>query len=331
MRISSGLQRALAVALTVAILAAIYTRVDLRLVALRLKNVDLPYFLLALGMFGPQILLASLRWRFMTRKIHPMGLDEAVGMVLAGKALNALLPSKVGEMSKAYFLTQSSPVNGSQAFFVVLLEKMMDLAGLCFIFLMAALKFNRWSYEVQGGALLATGAILTLALFIFIPIHTRVKEVLEGGSRFGSLRRLLMGMIDARRIFSLSELCAVLVMSVVLWSLHVIQILFFFPSLRQWVPIDAAFTYIPLAIFVGLLPLTIGGMGTRDAALIHLFSPYADASLMAAVGMLSSMRYWVDTLFGVPFFQRFAWRGRAAARVASDGSSDRHQGEEGRV
>jgi hypothetical protein len=49
-------------------------------------------------------------------------------------------------------------------------------------------------------------------------------------------------------------------------------------------------------------------MGTRDSALILLFAPYADAALVAGVGLLCSMRYWMDTLLGVPFFHGYTSR-----------------------
>jgi uncharacterized membrane protein YbhN (UPF0104 family) len=64
--------------------------------------------------------------------------------------------------------------------------------------------------------------------------------------------------------------------------------------------------YVPISIFVGLLPLTIGGMGTRDSALIYLFAAYEPASVMAGIGLLCSMRYWMDTLVGLPFFHAYS-------------------------
>ena len=59
---------------------------------------------------------------------------------------------------------------------------------------------------------------------------------------------------------------------------------------------------VPIAIFVGLVPVTIAGMGTRDAALIYLFSAYASDSASITVGLFFSLlRYWVLALAGIPF------------------------------
>jgi hypothetical protein len=67
----------------------------------------------------------------------------------------------------------------------------------------------------------------------------------------------------------------------------------------------AIIAYVPISIFIGLLPITIGGVGTRDAALIHLFAPYASPAMMAGIGLLCSLRYVLDSLIGLPFFRAY--------------------------
>ncbi|MCG8507710.1 MAG: hypothetical protein MI741_00645, partial [Rhodospirillales bacterium] len=57
----------------------------------------------------------------------------------------------------------------------------------------------------------------------------------------------------------------------------------------------------PLAILAGLVPFTFAGIGTRDAALIFLFSPFMDAGTGAALGLLCTMRYVLPALGGLPF------------------------------
>tara|TARA_B110000438_G_C15300639_1_gene431013 strand:- start:62 stop:346 length:285 start_codon:yes stop_codon:yes gene_type:complete len=65
------------------------------------------------------------------------------------------------------------------------------------------------------------------------------------------------------------------------------------------------FALAPLAIFLGQLPLTLGGMGTRDLAFINLFSEYATESALLSVGILFSIfRYWLISLLGIPFMLR---------------------------
>ena len=67
--------------------------------------------------------------------------------------------------------------------------------------------------------------------------------------------------------------------------------------------IAAAF---PLAIFVGLIPITIAGMGTRDSAIIYLFSAWAGSSVCLGVGFLYSFfAYWFLALLGLPIMKKY--------------------------
>ena len=61
----------------------------------------------------------------------------------------------------------------------------------------------------------------------------------------------------------------------------------------------------PLAMFVGLLPISLFGVGTRDAAIIYLFSAYHPAEVMAGVGLYVSLRYFVPAAAGLPFLQHY--------------------------
>ena len=61
----------------------------------------------------------------------------------------------------------------------------------------------------------------------------------------------------------------------------------------------------PLAIFIGLLPMTLAGIGTRDAALIYFYLPYFSPASAAALGLFCTLRYVLPALFGLPFIFSF--------------------------
>ena len=62
------------------------------------------------------------------------------------------------------------------------------------------------------------------------------------------------------------------------------------------------FALAPLAILLGQLPITLGGMGTRDLAFISLFTEYAKEVDLLSVGILfSAFRYWLPSIMGIPF------------------------------
>jgi uncharacterized protein (TIRG00374 family) len=306
-RIKGLLMKWLALAVSVAMLWAIYARIDRGLLLQRLTSLHIGYFGLALFLFVPQILVTSLRWRFMISCVRPMSLWDSVRLVMAGKAMNAIAPSKLGEVSKAYFLKREEGVDIGQAVSVVVLEKALDMGGLCIALLFGVIFAPDNTPAVWLGALIAIGFLLGMGLLLTLPIGVMGARLTNWNPKLGKIAKLLDGWSTVLSMWKRrgGGLPAILGLSVLLWGLHVMQIYLFFPSLGKWMPLAPVLAYVPLSLLVGLLPITIGGMGTRDSALIFLFSSYADPSIMAGVGLLCSLRYWVDTLLGVPFFHQY--------------------------
>ena len=104
------------------------------------------------------------------------------------------------------------------------------------------------------------------------------------------------------------HLVFLLVFSIFLWFVHLLQFFVIFRCLHSQVSIFHVFRLVPLAILVGLVPLTIAGMGTRDSAMIYLFTPYEKASLMVGVGLFASLRYLIPGVLGLPFLNHYLIR-----------------------
>ncbi len=313
----------MALVFTVGMLAAIYLHVDVRQMAQRLMEVHPLYFSLALSFFLPQFLVTSIRWRIMVAAIRPLTLWESVKMVMAAKALNAVVPAKLGELSKAYFLNRGQKADAGQSVSTVILEKFLDMGGLCSVLLLGAMLLPERDEALWGGVLVAGGVISVVIFVLSFPLSGLASRLDARGEKGRRLGRLLAGWHTVLSMWrgGKTTLPLILSLSVLLWVLHVAQIYIFFPSLRHPVPLTPALALIPMAILVGVIPITIGGMGTRDSVLILLFAPYADAATMAGIGLLCSMRYWVDTLLGVPFFHGYA---RDLGRSRSEDRADRH-------
>src|SRR5690606_18407032 len=81
----------------------------------------------ALSMFVPQTAVSAWRWQGLTAGIHQISLMTALRQTLAASALNLVVPSKLGDLSKAGMLPRQAikPAAG-----LVVLEKGSDVAAL---------------------------------------------------------------------------------------------------------------------------------------------------------------------------------------------------------
>ena len=56
--------------------------------------------------------------------------------------------------------------------------------------------------------------------------------------------------------------------------------------------------YSPIAIFVGLLPISISGIGTRDSAFVYFLSSYNMENILCATFLFTILAYWTLGLLG---------------------------------
>ena len=63
--------------------------------------------------------------------------------------------------------------------------------------------------------------------------------------------------------------------SIFIWFLHLFADLDVHSCTKAFAPFVPNLALSPLAILAGLLPLTLAGVGTRDAALIFFYQPYS--------------------------------------------------------
>jgi hypothetical protein len=116
-------------------------------------------------------------------------------------------------------------------------------------------------------------------------------------------------------------------LSLFIWLVHLLQIWIFIQALNvQNVGLVTSLGLTPLALLVGLLPLTIAGVGTRDAALIYFYQPHFGAATGAALGLLCTLRCVIWALGGLPTFGRCLSRlkandGKAAVERPTPGCS----------
>jgi hypothetical protein len=101
------------------------------------------------------------------------------------------------------------------------------------------------------------------------------------------------------------QLTKIVTTSIFLWFLHLLQIWLFILALKASTPFVVNLALSPLAILAGLLPLTFGGVGTRDAALIAFYQPYFTAPVGAALGILCTSRYLLPAFGGLPFLHQY--------------------------
>jgi uncharacterized protein (TIRG00374 family) len=304
-------QRLIALGVSLLILAAIYWRVDLRAWLRGLAGSEPRLMLLSLGMVVPLTLLTAWRLQLLAPRRASIRFLEANRLILAASTFNMVLPAKMGDILKAYFMTRGGAISGALSFAIVIVEKTSDMLSLL---LWCALGLALYpEKDALFWVLMAAVIFGLVAGVILLGSRTFARLFFEGagrvvpGAKIDKLHQLEAAWREMQDFVWSNKLrlSFVSALSVFIWFLHLIQIWLFILALRAVVPFIAAVALAPLAIFAGLLPLTFAGIGTRDAALIFLFRPYLDFTTAAALGVLCTGRYLIPAIAGLPFLQYY--------------------------
>jgi len=290
-----ALARLLALCLGLAILGVLLHTVGWRSLAEVMQAADRRLLGIALLLFVPQVAVMSWRWLLIGGTAQRMTFWTACRMVLAGSSLNVVLPSKMGDLCKGFMVAGREDTGLARGLGMAALDKLMDVMGLAAVLVVAgafAPKAETWVLGLWAAT--TAGVVVLLVLMHWAPLI----EPLPRRKVMASLARALNAAFRVRQHRAVWG--GALVLSLVLWVLHVGQIFIFYRAVGGAAPALAVWSRVPMGIFIGLLPVTVAGIGTRDAAFFVLMSAWDAESVIAWLGLFCTLRYVVMALLGVP-------------------------------
>ena len=278
------------------ILAWLLWRLDWERARVLLSEARTGWLLAALLLACCLPLLATVRWMGVLRALQSGGLpfSGALRAVMTANALNSFLPSKAGDLVKAAYLRRQAGFSAGLG--TVLLERLVDLGVLAILGILGSLASGvGWGLAaglLLAGAVLAAFLVLSLAPGLggrFLP-----GKLAQGA---GEVRGVFLGWLQDPSTVALT-----LGASLCHWALAGLIVCSLLSAVGGGVSWAYAYSVFPLALLAGLVPVTIGGLGTRDAAFVALLGiglPREEATLVALGYTLCS--YWLLSLIGLPF------------------------------
>jgi uncharacterized membrane protein YbhN (UPF0104 family) len=296
-------------------------RLDWRQVASAFAQLDVRYWLLALGLFLLTQGISAVRWQILGRTLGLGGRwRDYLAHYFVGMFFNLVLPTSVGgDVVRAWYLGRQQGVTPSMgrrtaAFLSVLADRVNGFAVLIGVACVAAMScplplpnWIAWTVAGMGTACLLGFALLPILprLRAWLPSHPRLTPMLDGAVLCLRDRR---GMLWV----SLLSLMVQLANIILAWLIGV--------GLGLEIPPLYYGVLIPLVSLLTLLPISLNGMGLREGGTVVLLEPLhvGEASavtlslLIFAVYTMASLLGGLVYLFGAsPRFEA-AEAGRAA-------------------
>ena len=251
--------------------------IDLKKIGMIINSINPIYLLSAFFLNLPQLFIKSVRWNHLLRQQNIfIGLDKTFLIYLNSIYLGIITPGRIGEFAKVLYLKNYINLDISKGFSSVLVDRIFDLYLLIIIGLIGV-----WEFEIFG--MISSGFNVLLILLIFSPLLVLNSKITE--KVFKVLFNVIVSkkyngkILDGFNKFKLSMNQLVNYKLIYSFLLTLISYIIFFlqcylTSLSLNLPVGYFTITLIMSItnLISFIPVTISGLGTREAMLIFLFS-----------------------------------------------------------
>jgi len=251
-------------ALTFVLLGLVVVRVRPQHLAAAIASARPQYLSLALALTLPFLALKALRWHVMLQRAAvDATFGEAFRSLVGGMGLALVTPARLGELVRVAYLRdgQKWKIGG-----LVMIDKAFDVLALCGLSIAGA-------WVLLGPAAGAAFGLATIVGLALVYEPRPLAAGLQGVSSRGPFRSQLQRVWSSLESLSPRATTVYLLLTLLAFAVVLLQFGVILLSWRSWSP-DVVFLTFPLVILTNVLPLTIGGLGIREAAAVALLGHY---------------------------------------------------------
>lgn len=301
------------------VFAYIITIIDFRKLSFIINDLKWGYLFIAAGFMFLQILIKSQRWRSINKMMNiKIPFFNTIKISTTAGLLGSVTPGRLGELTKVKFIKNYS-TNNMSIWIGVILDRLFDLIlliviGIISLFLLTQLV----SFKLK---LYVTSAIMVFSLSIFIiffryfenVILLMLKKIISVETLYTIKSRYHEFLNKFQIIFKKFFLQGLIYTGISFITQCLIS-LFIVYSMGMQVPIHFIIILISLSALVSLLPISLGGFGTREGIYILLLSKQGfstEAALAfafidgAIIGILFlgilAFTFWASNRFSLEF------------------------------
>ncbi|MFA5089772.1 MAG: lysylphosphatidylglycerol synthase transmembrane domain-containing protein [Candidatus Omnitrophota bacterium] len=282
------------VAISIALLVLLFRQVDTGSLFSIIRQADKVLLFLAFLVYFASYIMCLLRWDMLLKTIQIKLLFRRVAVSFCGGIFfNLFLPSSIGGDFVRSVDLASHTKKASQVVATVFLDRLSGYIGLVILSLVSLAL--GWGLVLDKGILISIGAISFILLVILTVLfnnfaYSRINRMLSSPAA-GRIRELITNL--HQEIYYFRQHKSVIISNILLSLLiQIIPPLTFYIlalSLGLEISMFYFFIFLPIIGAVTLLPVSIGGLGLREATTVILFSQAGvSKDLSLAMSLLSS-------------------------------------------
>lgn len=330
----------LGLAISVLFLYLALRNVQFREIRRSLGQVHVPLLLWAMWIFLISFAIRAVRWRYILRPIKEITLPQIFSLLSVGFMANNVLPARLGEVVRAYFLAKKTGIRKSLSLATIVLERLSDFAALLLSALIVGLFFSLPA-SVEKMSILA-GLIFVVFVIVLIFVHFRKETVLRFFNRSLSFLSPARKERMMERVNAFVEGLVILktgkaflwitLLSLAVWSMWALALHYTLLAFEIEVPFAARLLLLAVVNLGALIPSSPGYVGPYQYLCWVCLSVFAIDKSQAFSFSVVLHALWYVPLTGLGFF--FLWKEQLSIRqirslevqVASGGFSLKQDG-----
>jgi uncharacterized protein (TIRG00374 family) len=248
----------------------------------------LPY---AVAIMAAVVLLRGWRWQLLMRPIgidYPLRRSAVVWMI--GFFASAVTPAKVGDAVRALYVRSETEASFGEAFLSVFMDRLWDLITVLVAGIVTALLFSHYYIQIPSIWVLIAGAVTLIAVVFLVTRRSLVQRLLRPlfnllipGRYKEQFSLNFHAFYDALQLYRRRpmQMVAILLLTLVYWALVFTLAVYVTRLLGIEVGPEYVVLIMPIVTLVELIPISVSGLGTRDATVIYFFSLVGATSAQA--------------------------------------------------
>lgn len=259
------------------LICLLFLKTDFKAVGERISSIDMYWFAIMIVLPHLAILLSTVKWQLL---LKALGKTEALArlfyLYLAGSFFNNFLPGMVG--GDVFRISQLSRGTAqiSSVVAATFAERFTGITALITFFLLVL--FHRSIYEVFPLIKLLIFVVLAgYVLLILLVVRQKYITYLNFLGRFKPIAYILQVVTDSQsKIFQFRKrkktVLVAYALSLIFYLMAMGTVYAATRTLQIQVDVDVIMVVVPLVLLIGLLPISVNGLGLNEGSYVFFFT-----------------------------------------------------------
>ncbi|MFH1754155.1 MAG: lysylphosphatidylglycerol synthase transmembrane domain-containing protein [Candidatus Latescibacterota bacterium] len=262
------------------------------------------------------LLIRGFRWQMLMRMVGiPYTMWRSTSVWAIGFFAAAITPGKVGDAIRALYVSQDTGKNFGECFLTVFIDRLMDLITIVLFGMITTVLFSYHYIKIPSLWLVFIGIFAFFVLLFAVMSRSLMRKLIKpifnllAPKKFKDSMSLgFNSFYDSLGIYltKWQGTLGVLILTFIYWVMVFGLAWYVAFTLNIDVTFGYLFIIMPMVTLVELIPISISGLGTREAAVIYFFSVVGISSAYAVSFSITYliMGTYLTSILGFIFWLR---------------------------